>query len=245
MALFRRRKNTEEPTPAPQTADEEIVTPDAQGTDPGPDAAEAHLASLPAVGTERGPWDRASAPDLDGYLDLGALWLPAVQGMMLTFEIDESTQQVTAVQVMQGESMLQLQAFAAPRSSGIWGEIRRELADGITAQGGRVGEEIGPFGAELLVETGGNRMRFIGVDGPRWFLRGVVNGPSAVQPEGVEIMRQLIEHVVVDRGGEPMGPRELLPLAFPDEGIAAEDEPRPGAYDLDPFERGPEITEIN
>ncbi|HEX8498197.1 MAG TPA: hypothetical protein VF661_13445, partial [Actinomycetales bacterium] len=57
---------------------------------------------------------------------------------------------------------------------------------------------------------------------------------------------------VVVRGTEPMGPRELLPLHLPvaatdaDEATVAAAEDEQEAQDehtLDPFERGPEITE--
>jgi hypothetical protein len=42
-----------------------------------------------------------------------------------------------------------------------------------------------------------------------------------------------------------MAPRELLPLRLPDVGAAPEPEPEPqGRPPLEPFTRGPEITEI-
>ena len=52
---------------------------------------------------------------------------------------------------------------------------------------------------------------------------------------------------VVDRGGEAMPPRELLPLRLPEaDGAAQAEQPGTdsGGTDLNPFERGPEITEV-
>ena len=44
--------------------------------------------------------------------------------MELRLEVDQSNQQVNAATAVLGESALQMQAFAAPRSGGLWDEIR-------------------------------------------------------------------------------------------------------------------------
>jgi Protein of unknown function (DUF3710) len=95
-------------------------------------------------------------------------------------------------------------------------------------------------------------VRFIGVDGPRWFLRGVLSGAALEDPEQAAIMEQVFQHIVVARGDAPMPPRELLELTLPaeaqqamaeqsEEGEEGEGEER---APLNPFERGPEITEV-
>ena len=212
----------------------------AVGSDAGTSTPEAQPEGQDA--RTAGPYDASEVTDSEGYLKLGSLWVPAFEGLVLTFEMDQSQSQVTAVQVVLGDSSLQLQAFAAPRSSGIWTEIRAEIAEGLRAQGGQALEEPGELGTELLVTAGGARMRFLGVDGPRWFLRGVLSGRAAEDPAAAAPLRAVFTHCVVDRGGEPMGPRELLTLTLPEEGEqpAAEE----GPVGLDPFTRGPEITEI-
>ena len=53
----------------------------------------------------------------------------------------------------------------------------------------------------------------------------------------------MVRDVVVVRGTEAMAPRELLPLRLPDATPAPEPEPE-GRAPLEPFARGPEITEI-
>jgi hypothetical protein len=57
-------------------------------------------------------------------------------------------------------------------------------------------------------------------------------------------MAALVRSLVVVRGGEAMAPRELLPLRIPRGPESEEDSPAAYSDDLDPFERGPEITEI-
>ena len=60
--------------------------------------------------------------------------------------------------------------------------------------------------------------RFIGVDGPRWFLRGVISGAGAVDPAVAEQIDELFRSIVVVRGSTPMPPRELIPLKMPSGG---------------------------
>jgi len=64
--------------------------------------------------------------------------------------------------------------------------------------------------------TAGKRIaRFVGVDGPRWFLRGVIGGAAASDPEAAEKVEDLFRSIVVVRGGSPMPPRDLIPLKMP------------------------------
>jgi hypothetical protein len=55
----------------------------------------------------------------------------------------------------------------------------------------------------------------VGVDGPRWFLRGVISGDAAVDPQLGAVMEELFRSVVVVRGTAPMPPRDLIPLHMP------------------------------
>jgi hypothetical protein len=154
-------------------------------------------------------------------------------------------------------SALQVQPYAAPRTLGIWEEIRTEIAAGITQQGGLVDLVEGPFGPELRAQvpvqlSGGRRgmqaARYLGVDGPRWFLRGVITGAAAVQPESAGPIEEVFARMVVVRGGDPMAPREPIPLRRPQQLAPEPTQPgeQPGATldDLDLFRRGPQITEI-
>lgn len=223
-----------------------------------------------------GPFDRLTVDDDTDYLNLGSIWLRGQQGMELRLEINEQEQQITGVTAVIGESAVQLQAFAAPRTEGVWVDIRDEIASSITGSGGTAEIVAGPFGQELLTRmpqagpdgrTVFMPARFLGVDGPRWFLRAVVSGRAAIDPEAAEEVHAVIRTAVIDRGDEAMPPREVLPLRLPEtadapspadeatsnaledgvEGGTAEaaDEGRPANLaDFKPFERGPEITEV-
>ncbi|NAZ85642.1 DUF3710 domain-containing protein [Kineococcus sp. T90] len=200
-------------------------------------------------------------PAEDGRLPLGGLRLAGREGMELRFEVEEAGQRVIAVTVGLGGSAVQLQVFAAPRSRGVWDEIRAEIAAAVGAQGGVAEERAGSFGAELLcrlpVRTEDGRTahqptRFVGVDGPRWFLRAVFSGPAAHDEQAAAPLEDVLRDVVVVRGTEAMAPRELIPLALPEarpQPPADQDEQggagHPGGREeLEPFERGPEITEV-
>jgi hypothetical protein len=147
-------------------------------------------------------------------------------------------------------SSLQLQAFAAPRSEGLWDEIREQIGQSVGSQGGQVEEITGDFGPELVAKlpagsadgSQGYRVaRFIGVDGPRWFLRGVFGGEAALTREAAAGLEELFRKIVVIRGDNPMPPRDLLQLRLPKDATGSVP---PGAPEFERPERGPEITQI-
>ena len=53
------------------------------------------------------------------------------------------------ITVVRGDSTMQLMAFAAPKTSGLWDEVRQEFAEEVANAGGSSEEAQGPFGAEL------------------------------------------------------------------------------------------------
>ena len=59
--------------------------------------------------------------------------------------------------------------------------------------------------------------RIVGVDGPRWMLRGIFSGPAADNPDSPEakVLDRFFSYIVVDRGEEPLAPRDLIPMAQP------------------------------
>jgi len=170
-----------------------------------------------------GPWDLTELADpYAGRVDLGGLLVPGFEGMELRVEFAE--ERVVAVTCVSGESAIQLQAFAAARSIGIWDDVRAELAANVTQQGGVVDTVSGPLGTELRAQvtiqlpdgtSGAQLVRFVGCDGPRWFLRGVASGQAAVDPATAGPLEQVFRDVVVVRGAEPMAPREAIPLRLP------------------------------
>ena len=150
--------------------------------------------------------------------------MPGVEGMELRVEVAGDA--IVAATVVLQDSAVQLQAFAAPKNEGIWGEVREEIASGITQQGGVIDEVEGPLGWELRAQVpvqlpdgtdGVQVVRFVGVDGPRWFLRGVISGQGAVQPEAAGLLEQIFRDTVVVRGDAPMAPRDPIVLKLPDD----------------------------
>lgn len=245
MGVFRRARRSET-----AEADERVDDGSVDGV-AGPGAGD----GSETPGRDRGPWDVSEVPERGPRIDLGALWVPGVDGMALRMEVDPSGKVVTAAALTVGGSNLQLQAFAAPRTEGIWDDIRAEIGASVTKQGGTVDDLPGPFGRELLARvpvrteegrTGHRPARFIGVDGPRWFLRGVLTGRAAVDPAEAGTLERVFADVVVLRGDQARAPRELLALTVPGRARpAAPDDAVAGSSPaLDPFRRGPEITEV-
>jgi hypothetical protein len=180
-----------------------------------------------------GPFDESEVEDpSDGgrRIALGSLWLAGQAGVELQLQVDQQQGTVEGVTFLAGESALEIRAFAAPRSTGIWDEVRGELLASLQEQGAATEEGDGPFGTELRAalpvqtpegQQGFQPLRFLGVDGPRWFLRGVVSGLGAMEPGAAAELEQVFRDAVVVRGKEPMAPRDPLPLALPPGAVPA------------------------
>jgi hypothetical protein len=197
-------------------------------------APDEQLKSAPADRETEGPLDESEANPVRPYVDLGGVKILPREGLQLRLEVEEGSQRVVAVGLDYAGSTLQVQPFAAPRTSGLWHEIREQIADQIAKQGGTTRLTVGPFGPELLAEIpattpgqpGSTRLaRFIGVDGPRWFLRGVIAGDGAVDQEAASKIEELFRSVVVVRGKTPMPPRDLIPLHMPKTAAPTDDMP--------------------
>jgi hypothetical protein len=180
--------------------------------------------SAPDDRESEGPLDESEANPARPYIDLGGVKVLPREGLHLRLEVEEDTQRVVAVGLDYAGSTLQVQPFAAPRSSGLWHEIRDQIAEQVSRQGGTTTERDGVFGPELVAEipvaspgvAGETRIaRFVGVDGPRWFLRGVIAGDGAIKPESAALVEDLFRSIVVVRGSSPMPPRDLIPLKMP------------------------------
>ena len=181
--------------------------------------------SAPADRATEGPLDEVEANPVRPYVDLGGVKILPREGLHLRLEIEEGSKRVVAIGLDYAGSTLQVQPFAAPRSSGLWHEIRAQIAEQIGKQGGTTTLREGPFGPELVAEIpvaagqgadGTSRLaRFIGVDGPRWFLRGVIAGEGALNADAATEIEDLFRSIVVVRGSAPMPPRDLIPLRMP------------------------------
>ncbi len=169
---------------------------------------------------ERGPWDARYAPEGVQRLDLGSLQIPAVEGVEVRVQAnpDGGVEQVVLVD---GESALQLGVFAAPRTEGIWDEVRAEISQAMAADGVTPREIQGPYGTELSARVntpeGPADVRFVGVDGPRWMVRALYQGAAAADPSHEGVLGEVLAGLVVVRDSEARPVREALPLRLPRE----------------------------
>lgn len=170
---------------------------------------------------QHGPWDvnDDNVPDYSDYLDLGSFYLPFLQGISLRLKKHRETNHIMGVIATYGSSSVSIEAFAAPKSSGIWDDIRKELIE----SNDKITEIDGAFGKELLlpvsVEGKTVQTRFVGVDGSRWMLRGIFSGQAAEQSmknsDETLALNGWFSNIVVNRGDEPMAPRDLIPMHEP------------------------------
>lgn len=175
----------------------------------------------------RGPWD-ASDVDLDApapaRVDLGGLLVTGREGIELRLQADQSSGAVSAVLLATPDAAVELKAFAAPKSGGMWAELRREITAEATRLGGTADEGEGPYGPQLRLQVpvktsdgraGVQASRVVGIEGPRWLLRATFLGAAARDVAADSPLEQALRDVIVVRGGGPMGPREPLPLQLP------------------------------
>jgi hypothetical protein len=220
-------------------------------------------AGRPPAGTPRaegGPWDAEEPHPAQERVDLGSLRVPV--GPEHEIQLVMAEQHGAWVTVKYRESELQIQAFAAARTGALWDDVRAEIAAEVLTAGGQSEESPGSFGTELMARvpmepgqpaSGLRLVRFVGVDGPRWFVRGLFTGPAAADDdEQAGLLEEVLRDTLVVRGEHPVPPREILELRLPPEArqaleeqaaAAAEEEENRFRTDLNPFERGPEFTE--
>lgn len=252
--MFRRRRSADvgrdwpsEPEDGQELADDEFDDEayDEPADDPG------------RSGGLQGPWDAGESFPARERVDLGSLHVP--MGPEHEIQLVMADQHGAWVTIRHGESEMQVQAFAAARRGALWEDVRAEIAKEVREAGGDSEEIQGSFGTELMsrvpIEPGqpasGMRLvRFVGVDGPRWFLRGLFTGPAADGGEPAGLLEEIFRDVVVVRGEHPVPPRDILELRLPPEAQKAFEEQAAAAAeenrfqpDLNPFERGPEFTE--
>ena len=183
--------------------------------------------SAPADRSTAGPLDYSEVKSMLTVIDLGCIQVPVRDDIAVKLEVEESSNRPLAITLDAGSWQLQLQAFAAPKSSGVWHDIRAQIASGIKSSGGEVEERVGSLGPELLARVDvkdsagksvGVRMaRFVGVDGPKWFLRGLISGAALTDPRAAADADDLFRQVVVRRDETPVPPMDLLDIRIPNQ----------------------------
>jgi hypothetical protein len=170
-----------------------------------------------------GPFDISEIGLLTPYLDFESLRIAPKPGLTVRADVDEVNNRVVAITLEEDGHRVQLQAFAASKVDGVWEQTLTAIENAISEQGGSAQRVEGALGPEIIagvpVVEDGQRLlresRFIGVDGPRWFLRGVLSGPDLAHPPRYQALIDLFRSVGVSRGETPLPPGDLLPLSIP------------------------------
>jgi hypothetical protein len=189
--------------PEDDAFDDEVV-----GTDPVADDDELD-----------GPFDIDDFDDpaaaAQARLDLGSVLVPMPEAGQVQVELTEGGVP-SAVWVVTANGRFTVAAYAAPKSSALWREVASELADSLRKDASEVRIEDGPWGREVVGAAPAGVVRFIGVDGYRWMIRCVVNGPQETIAALSDEARQALSDTVVRRGDTPLPVRTPLPVQLPE-----------------------------
>jgi hypothetical protein len=147
-------------------------------------------------------------------LDLGSVLIPMPEAGQLQVELTE-TGVPSAVWVVTSNGRFTIAAYAAPKTGGLWREVAGELAESLRTDSAKVSIKDGPWGREV-VGTASGVVRFIGVDGYRWMIRCVINGPQETIDALDQEARAALADTVVRRGDTPLPVRTPLPVQLPE-----------------------------
>ena len=156
-----------------------------------------------------------------GRLDLGSVLIPMPEAGQVQVELSE-VGVPSAVWVVTPNGRFTIAAYAAPKSAGLWREVATELADSLRKDVSEVRIEDGPWGREVIGVSNpepnqpAGVVRFIGVDGYRWMIRCVVNGPQDKIAALAEEARNALADTVVRRGETPLPVRTPLQVQLPE-----------------------------
>ena len=124
-------------------------------------------------------------------IDLGSMILTGFPGAELRLQVAERHQQIVSAMLVSSQRRLRpgAGAYAAPRSGGLWAELRDEISRRHRPRAAPPSLAEGPFGVELRRlmpvttpdgEQGYQPSRMWVAEGPRWLLRGIVYGQAAL-----------------------------------------------------------------
>lgn len=224
MAFGRRKNDTSGTTPAPAAeaapgADEAARADQDSDHDSDAEVVDdlVEEAADPA-GELDGPFDIEDFDDPadaeTARLDLGSVLIPMPAAGQVQVELTE-TGVPSAVWVVTPNGRFTIAAYAAPKTAGLWREVASELADSLRKDSAKVSIKDGPWGREV-VGTASGVVRFIGVDGYRWMIRCVVNGPHETVDALTAEAREALTDTVVRRGDTPLPVRTPLPVQLPE-----------------------------
>jgi hypothetical protein len=189
------------------------------------DSAVEDLTGDPVDDELDGPFDIDDFDDAavaaQGRLDLGSVLIPMPEAGQVQVELSE-VGVPSAVWVVTPNGRFTIAAYAAPKSAGLWREVATELADSLRKEVAQVSIEDGPWGREVVGVSKAEQnqqagvVRFIGVDGYRWMIRCVVNGPQDRITALAAEARNALADTVVRRGETPLPVRTPLQVQLPE-----------------------------
>lgn len=159
-------------------------------------------------------------------LVLGSIWVPMKSGLDVRAEIDQTNGQLVSISLVYENSIATVEVFAAAKDHDSWSETRYEIAARLEETKVQPKMVNGNFGAEIhavmpTYDQQGNAtiqaVRFLGINGDRWFMRIVVSGQAATDEFATKKLDELIADLVIDRGEAPMAPGTKLPITYPDQ----------------------------
>ena len=176
----------------------------------------------------RGPWDREETDVDEGddsYIDLGGLVVKGIEGVELRLQVEDQQGTIAAVMFAGPDSGLELRAFAAPRSGGIWDEVRADIAaeaDPPRRDGERVRRRVrhgaDPEGAgpDTRRQAGHSAVPHRRCRRPS--LAAARHVPRQERPSARSRgcrWRPRSADVIVVRGNDPMAPRDMIRMQMP------------------------------
>lgn len=186
-------------------------------------AAEADADDADDIDLTQGPWDYddegIDPDDDDRYISFGSMFLPLVEGLTIRAKRSQDPQSpspLESITVQLGDGAIEIVPFAAPKTLGLWDDMSDELLDAnksAKVQEGRFGDEV-----MLPVAVKGKTMmtRIVGVDGPRWLLRGIFTGDAAdSESDNKKALEDYFAQIIVRRGDAPLAPRDIIPILPP------------------------------
>ena len=171
-----------------------------------------------------GPKNSHEVKSQEGLLNFGSVWVPSFLGLDISAEIDQQDRQILSLSLIYTNSIAKIEVFAAAKDHSSWSDTRFELAARLEETKVQPKVSSGSFGPELSAvmptfDAQGNALvqavRFLGIDGDRWFMRVTVSGDAATEEDAIKKLDDLICQLVVNRGDEAMSPGTRLPLSFP------------------------------
>ncbi|BDX32914.1 hypothetical protein TUM20985_34610 [Mycobacterium antarcticum] len=158
-----------------------------------------------------------------GRHDLGAVLIPENEAAELAVEVNQQGVPTMAWMVT-SNGRYNVTAYAAPKAGSLWREVVTEVAESLRKEAAEVAIVDGPWGREVVGHmTSGPEpvvMRFIGVDGYRWMVRGAAVGSPDSAEAIAQDLRNALSDTVVRRGDTPQPVRNMLPLQLSEQLIA-------------------------